>query len=69
MFYRQDWIGISTTINKYPVGNYRRYENKDYTNTRFTLWSDRQFTNGFGGGIDYTWMIAEALLKSPGRLL
>ena len=32
IFYRdtRDWVGISTTIKKYPVGNYRKYENKDY---------------------------------------
>ena len=68
VFYRdtRDWVGMSTTISKYPVGNYRRYENKDYANTRgFTLVLDRQFTNGFGGGIDYTWMIAEGTYSNP----
>ena len=68
IFYRdtRDWVGVSTSIKKYPVGNYRRYENKDYANTRgFTLILDRQFINGFGGGIDYTWMIAEGTYSNP----
>ena len=68
VFYRdtRDWVGVSTTIKKYPVGNYRKYENKDYANTRgFTLVLDRQFTGGFGGGIDYTWMIAEGTYSNP----
>ena len=68
IFYRdtRDWVGISPTIKKYPVGNYRKYENKDYANTRgFTLVLDRQFINGLGGGIDYTWMIAEGTYSNP----
>ena len=68
VFYRdtRDWVGVSTTIKKYPVGNYRKYENKDYANTRgFTLVLDRQFSGGFGGGIDYTWMIAEGTYSNP----
>ena len=68
IFYRdtRDWVGISTTINKYPVGNYRKYENKDYANTRgFTLVLDRQFSRGIGGGIDYTWMVAEGTYSNP----
>ena len=68
VFYRdtRDWVGMSTAIKKYPVGNYRKYENKDYANTRgFTLVLDRQFTGGFGGGIDYTWMIAEGTYSNP----
>ena len=68
IFYRdtRDWVGVSTTIKKYPVGNYRKYENKDYANTRgFTLILDRQFVNGFGGGIDYTWMVAEGTYSNP----
>ena len=68
IFYRdtRDWVGVSPTIKKYPVGNYRKYENKDYANTRgFTLVLDRQFINGLGGGIDYTWMIAEGTYSNP----
>ena len=68
LFYRdtRDWVGVSTAIKKYPVGNYRKYENKDYANTRgFTLVLDRQFTGRFGGGIDYTWMIAEGTYSNP----
>ena len=68
IFYRdtRDWVGVSPTIKKYPVGNYRKYENKDYANTRgFTLVLDRQFINGRGGGIDYTWMIAEGTYSNP----
>ena len=68
IFYRdtRDWVGVSPTIKKYPVGNYRKYENKDYANTRgFTLVLDRQFINGIGGGIDYTWMIAEGTYSNP----
>ena len=68
VFYRdtRDWVGVSTAIKKYPVGNYRKYENKDYANTRgFTLVLDRQFTGRFGGGIDYTWMIAEGTYSNP----
>ena len=68
IFYRdtRDWVGVSTAIKKYPVGNYRKYENKDYANTRgFTLILDRQFTNGFGGGVDYTWMVAEGTYSNP----
>ena len=68
VFYRdtRDWVGVSRAIKKYPVGNYRKYENKDYANTRgFTLVLDRQFTGGFGGGIDYTWMIAEGTYSNP----
>jgi len=68
VFYRdtRDWVGMSTDDKKYPVGNYRKYENKDYANTRgFTLVLDRQFTGRFGGGIDYTWMIAEGTYSNP----
>ena len=68
IFYRdtRDWVGVSPTIKKYPVGGYRKYENKDYANTRgFTLVLDRQFINGLGGGIDYTWMIAEGTYSNP----
>jgi len=68
IFYKdtRDWVGLSAPISKYPVGNYRKYENKDYANTRgFTLVVDRQFFNGFGGGLDYTWMIAEGTYSNP----
>ena len=68
IFYRdtRDWVGISSAINKYPVGTYRKYENKDYANTRgFTLVLERQFSKGFGGGVDYTWMIAEGTYSNP----
>ena len=68
MFYRdtRDWVGVSSAINKYPVGTYRKYENKDYANTRgFTLVLERQFSKGFGGGVDYTWMVAEGTYSNP----
>ena len=68
MFYRdtRDWVGISAPIKSYPVGNYRKYENKDYANTRgFTIVLDRGFQNGFGAGIDYSWMVAEGTYSNP----
>jgi len=68
IFYRdtRDWVGISAPIKKYPVGNYRRYENKDYANTRgFTVVLDRRYQNGFGAGIDYSWMVAEGTYSNP----
>ncbi len=68
IFYRdtRDWVGISAPIKKYPVGNYRKYENKDYANTRgFTIVMDRRYQNGFGAGIDYSWMVAEGTYSNP----
>jgi len=68
MFYRdtRDWVGISAPIDKYPVGNYFRYENKDYANTRgFTLAIRRDFVRGFGASIDYSWMVAEGTYSNP----
>ena len=68
IFYRdtRDWVGISAPIKKYPVGNYRKFENKDYANTRgFTIVLDRRFHNGFGAGVDYSWMVAEGTYSNP----
>ena len=68
IFYRdtRDWVGVSAPIKKYPVGNYRKYENKDYANTRgFTLVIDRQLSKGLSYGIDYTWMVAEGTYSNP----
>ena len=55
VFYRdtRDWVGISTAIKKYPGGNYRKYENKDYANTRDSLLFRSTINGRFGG--DYTW--------------
>jgi outer membrane cobalamin receptor len=68
IFYRdtRDWVGVSAPIKKYPVGNYRKFENKDYANTRgFTIVLDRRYHNGFGVGVDYSWMVAEGTYSNP----
>ena len=68
LFYRdtRDWVGISPTIKKYPVGNYRKYQNMDYANTRgFTIMLERRYQNNFGLNIDYSWMLAEGTYSNP----
>ena len=68
IFYRdtRDWVGVSAPIKKYPIGSYRKYENKDYANTRgFTLVIDRQLSKGLSYGLDYTWMVAEGTYSNP----
>ena len=68
LFYRdtRDWVGISPTIKKYPVGNYRKYQNMDYANTRgFTIMFERRYKNNFGLNIDYSWMLAEGTYSNP----
>ena len=68
VFYRdtRDWVGISPTIKKYPVGNYRKYQNMDYANTRgYTIMLERQFYKNFGLNIDYSWMLAEGTYSNP----
>ena len=68
VFYRdtRDWVGISPTIKKYPVGNYRKYQNMDYANTRgYTVMIERQFYKNFGANIDYSWMLAEGTYSNP----
>ena len=59
-------LKVISNHSKLVTKFYRKYENKDYANTRgFTLVLDRQFSGGFGGGIDYTWMIAEGTYSNP----
>ncbi|MBL7047761.1 MAG: TonB-dependent receptor [Candidatus Marinimicrobia bacterium] len=68
IFYRdtRDWVGMSAPINKYPVGTYRKYENKDYSNTRgYTITIHRSYINGFGASLDYSWMVAEGTYSNP----
>lgn len=68
LFYRdtRDWVGIGAPINKFPVGTYYKYENKDYANTRgFTVAINRSFAHGFGFSLDYSWMVAEGTYSNP----
>ncbi len=68
IFYRdtRDWVGTSAPINKYPVGTYFKYENKDYSNTRgYTITINRSYINGFGASLDYSWMVAEGTYSNP----
>lgn len=68
LFYRdtRDWVGMSAPIQKYPVGTYYRYENKDYANTRgYTIAVNRAYHNGFGLSLDYSWMVAEGTYSNP----
>ena len=62
LFYRdtRDWVGMSAPIDLYPVGNYYKYENRDYANTRgFTASLNRAYSQGLGFSLYYSWMVAE----------
>lgn len=68
LFYRdtRDWVGVSAPINKYPIGVYYKWENKDYANTRgFTIAIKRDLVGGFGASLDYSWMVAEGTFSDP----